>query len=230
MGAATLGAAGPGVQTMRVRTNDEWLRALRASGDEQAAPVADLRAYLVRAALYALRRRRSSLAHLSPTDVEALAEDCAQDALIAILGRLGEFRGESRFTTWVYKFAVNIALVAARREGGKRVPLDEVLQSADAADWAGAGAGPDPDRAARRAEAWGAIRAAMRRELTERQRQALTAIVVDGIPMDELVRHWGSNRNAVYKMLHDARRKLKASLERRGLPAHEVLSLFSGQG
>jgi RNA polymerase sigma-70 factor (ECF subfamily) len=68
----------------------------------------------------------------------------------------------------------------------------------------------------------------MRRELTERQRQALTAIVFDGIPLDELVRHWGSNRNAVYKVLHDARRKLKASLERRDLPVHEMLSLFSG--
>jgi RNA polymerase sigma-70 factor (ECF subfamily) len=190
--------------------------------------VADLRIYLVRAALYALRRRRNSLAHLSPTDLDALAEDCAQDALMAILGRLGEFRGESRFTTWVYKFAINIALVAARREGGKRVPLDEVLRNGDAADRVGAAEGPDPDGAALRTEAWGAIREAMRRELTERQRQALTAIVFDGIPLDELVRHWGSNRNAVYKVLHDARRKLKASLERRDLPVHEVLSLFSG--
>jgi RNA polymerase sigma-70 factor (ECF subfamily) len=213
---------------MRSRTNDEWLSALRAPGDEQAAAVADLRAYLVRAALYVLRRRRSSLAHLSPTDIEGLAEDCAQDALIAVLGRLDEFRGESRFTTWVYKFAINIALVAVRREGGKRVPLDEVLGNADAADRVGAAEGPDPDRAARRTEAWGAIQEAMRRELTERQRQALTAIVFDGIPLDELVRHWGSNRNAVYKVLHDARRKLKASLERRDLPVHEMLSLFSG--
>jgi len=213
---------------MRLRTNDEWLGALGASGDEQAAAVTDLRGYLVRAALYALHLRRSSLAHLSLADIDTLAEDCAQDALIAVLGRLGDFRGESRFTTWVYKFAINIALVAVRREGGKRVPLDQVLQNADAADWAGGAEGPDPARAALRAEAWSAIREAMRRELTERQRQALKAIVFDGIPLDELVRHWGSNRNAVYKMLHDARRKLKISLEGRGLPAHEVLSLFSG--
>jgi RNA polymerase sigma-70 factor, ECF subfamily len=212
---------------MPSRTNDEWRRALGGSGREQAEALADLRRYLLRGVLYAFRRRRGSLAHLSAADVEALAEDCVQDALIAVLRQLGTFRGDSQFTTWVYKFAVNTALVAARREGGKRVRLDEVLAAGRAAPMLVAAA---PDRVAMRAEAATAIRDAIQNELTERQRQALTAIVFEGIPLDELVRHWGSNRNAVYKLLHDARRKLKESLRRRDLVPGELLQLFDGDG
>lgn len=211
---------------MLSRTNDEWRRALGGSGQEQAEALADLRRYLLQGALYALRRRRGSLAHLSAADIEALAEDCVQDALMAVLRQLETFRGDSRFTTWVYKFAVNTALVAARREGGKRVRLDDVLAAASAGPMLVAGA---PDRVALRAEARAAIREAIQNDLTERQRQALTAIVFEEIPLDELVRHWGSNRNAVYKLLHDARRRLKESLQQRGLVPRELLQLFGGE-
>ena len=105
------------LESRAARINAEWLSALKSSGAEQANAIADLRAYVMRAAMHALSRSRSKL---------GLAEDCAQDALLAILQHLGEFRGESRFTTWVYSFAINIALVAARREGWKRVPLDQL--------------------------------------------------------------------------------------------------------
>jgi RNA polymerase sigma-70 factor (ECF subfamily) len=212
-----------------MRSNATWLRALRGGGTEQAEALADLRQHLVRAARHALHRSRARLAHLSGPDLEALAEDCAQDALVAILGTLDAFRGDSRFTTWAYGFAVNIALVAARREGWKRVPLDELLRSG-AAESFEPGPDADPGRAALRAEAWTAIRDAIARDLTERQRQALTAVVLQDVPLDELVRHWGSNRNAVYKLLHDARRKLKARLAARGLEAEEVLGLWSPRG
>jgi RNA polymerase sigma-70 factor (ECF subfamily) len=158
-----------------------------------------------------------------------VAEDCAQEALVAILGHLDEFRGDSRFTTWAYKFAVNIALVAARREGWKRVSLDALLQS-DAVASIDAALGSDPDRSAQRTEAWAAVREVIEGGLTERQRQALTAVVLQDVPLDELVRHWGSNRNAVYKLLHDARRKVKAHLQARGLDPDEILGLFATRG
>jgi RNA polymerase sigma-70 factor (ECF subfamily) len=217
---------------VRVRANDEWVRELSAGGSEQGAALGDLRAYLLRAARYALQRHRGRLAHVGPADLDQMAEDCAQEALLAILARLKDFRGDSRFTTWAYKFAINMALVAARREAGKQVSLDALLDQAGSATWL-AETGPipaDPERTARRAEAWAVLREVIEHELTDRQRQALKAVVVDEVPLDELVRHWGSNRNAVYKLLHDARRKLKSRLEVRGFAPGEVLALFGGPG
>jgi RNA polymerase sigma-70 factor, ECF subfamily len=190
---------------VRARDNAEWLAALRASGPGQAAALADLRAYVLRAALYALRRAGGTLGLTSPAEVATLAEDCAQDAVLAILDNLDRFRGDSRFTTWAYAFAVNAALVAARRERGKRVPLDRLLEEADTG-W------PAPDEQAVQDETVAAVRAAIAECLSERQRQALKAVVFDGVPLDELARHWSTNRNALYKLLHDARRKLKAHL------------------
>jgi RNA polymerase sigma-70 factor (ECF subfamily) len=217
---------------MKARTNAEWLIALNADGDTQAAALSELRAYLVRAASYALRRDRTSLPHLAPTDIGQLAEDSVQDALSTLLRHLPEFRGESRFTTWAYKFAVNAALVAARRERWARVPLDRLLDKPDLLDRLreATGAASDPHRRALQAEMLAALRDAIDKELSTRQRQALTAIVFEEVPLDELARHWGSNRNALYKLLHDARRKLKASLHRRGFDAQEMLDVFSEKG
>ena len=215
-----------------MRTNAEWLRDLRASGPEQAAAIQDLRAYLRRAARYTLARRAGGSAGRGRADVDQLAEDCAQDALLAILLRLDDFRGDSRFTTWAYAFAVHGALVAARREAWKAVPLDPLLAAGGALAEAGVPEPPglDPEGKARRAEAWMAIRDVLDHELTDRQRQALSALVFQEVPLDELARHWGSTRNALYKLVHDARKRLKARLEARGFPAAELLQLFSGQG
>jgi len=216
---------------MRARTNEEWLRDLESTGDEQAAAIADLRDYLLRAALYSLSRNHGDLAHLAPVEIEQLAEDCAQDALVAILGHLREFRGDSKFTTWAYKFAVNIALVAARREGWKRVSLDQLLDNPDLPEWPirDERMAIDPDHMALQGEVWAAMREVIDHDLTERQQQVLKAIVFDEVPMDEIVRHLGSNRNAIYKLLHDARRNLKTQLEARGFGVQEILDLFGAK-
>ena len=213
---------------MKTRTNAEWLIALKSDGHAQAAALSDLRAYLMRAALYALYRCRSTLRDSAPTDIQQLAEDCAQDALSAVLEHLDQFRGESRFTTWVYKFAVNAALVAARRERWARVPLDRLLDSPDLVERFGAfrDTSSDPQRGALQREVLEALRQGIESRLTKRQRQALTAIVFEDVPLDELARHWGSNRNALYKVLHDARRKLKAHLTERGFDTKEVLDVL----
>jgi RNA polymerase sigma-70 factor (ECF subfamily) len=211
------------------RSNAEWLSALRSSGDAQAAALAELRVLVLRAALYTLRRSRGDLGLMSPAEIGQLAEDCAQEALLAVMQGLDRFRGESRFTTWVYAFAVNTALIAARRERWKRVPLDRVLeQVGPSAGWhAPAPAGPD--RRALQAETLAAVREVIDTELSARQRQALKAIVFEGVPLDELARHWGSNRNAIYKLLHDARRKVKACLEARGVSVGDALGLFTAE-
>jgi RNA polymerase sigma-70 factor (ECF subfamily) len=216
---------------MRARSNDEWLHELGAGGADQAAAIEELRSYLLRAAVYSLNQQTHGLTHLTPTQIEQLAEDCAQDALLAILKQLPEFRGDSRFTTWAYKFALNMALVAARRESWKQVSLDYLFDEPDSLQWPTWDERPelDPDRVTLRAEVWAVMREVIARDLTDRQRQVLKAIVFDEVPMDEVVRHLGSNRNAIYQLLHDTRRKLKERLEARGFGVQDILDLFSAE-
>ena len=214
---------------MKTRSNAEWMSALKAGAAEQAEAISDLRELVVRAALHTLRRGRTRLGLMTPAEIDHLAEDCAQDALLAILQNLDRFRGESRFTTWAYSFAVNTALVAARREAWKRVPLDQVIDKPDPWSARHDPATADPDRRAMQDETIAVIREAIESQLTDRQRQALKAIVFEGVPLDELARHWSSNRNALYKLLHDARRTLKAYLEHRGFSVTETLGLFGAE-
>jgi RNA polymerase sigma-70 factor (ECF subfamily) len=213
---------------LKVRTNAEWLEDLRAAGEAQDAALEDLRGALLRAARYALQRGRARLGR--ETAVDELAEECAQEALVAILARLDGFRGDSRFTTWAYAFAVNVALVAARRESWRHVSLDALLEGGRVPPRADEATDADPERAARRAEAWRIVREVIDEQLTDRQRAALTAIALDEVPLDELARHWGSNRNALYKLLHDARRRAKAALQGRGFAPKDVLALFGDTG
>lgn len=216
---------------MKVRTNDDWLRDLNSTGGEQTAAIVDLRAYLLQAASYSLSQRHGDLTHLTSADLEQLAEDCAQEALSAILKQLSGFRGDSKFTTWAYRFAVNMALVAARHERRKPVSLDKLL---DDTHWLERPfqdeyTAINPDRASAQTEIWVTLRETIERDLTDRQRQALKAIVFDEVPIDEVASYLGSNRNAVYKLLHDARRTLKARLEARGFAVPEIIELFSAK-
>ena len=216
---------------MTRRSNEEWIRALGGSGEDQAAALAELRTYLLRAALYSLQRARHQVAHLGASALPQLAEDCAQEALTAVLQRLGTFRGDSHFTTWAYTFAVNIALMAARRERWASVPLDPILDGSHSPSAAGATLEqPTPESRALQAEAIAAIREGIERHLTVKQQQVLRAVVFEQVPLDEVVRHLGSNRNALYKLLHDARRKLKSHLVARGFDVEEILDLFASAG
>ena len=217
---------------MRHRSNAEWIVALNGAGDEQAAALSDLRTYLLRAALFTLQRALRYVGHLESSTLGQLAEDCAQEAVTTIVQRLHDFRGESKFTTWAYAFAVNIALTAARRERWAPVTLDRILESSvalpsPARDEDGL---PDPERRALQVEMMAAIRDGIEQNLTLRQQEALRALVFDEIPLDEVVRQWGSNRNAVYKLVHDARRKLKTHLASRGFDVKEIFDLFAVSG
>lgn len=214
--------------TMAQRTNVEWLAALE-NGDDAA--LAELRTYVLRAALFTLQRARHHVGHLGASALGQLAEDCAQESLTAILQRLGTFRGDSQFTTWAYTFAVNTALLAARRERWASVSLDRILDGSETPSSATGGhdATLDPERRALQAEAVAAIRDGIEHHLTVKQQQLLRAVVFEQVPLDEVVRHWGSNRNALYKLLHDARRKLKSHLQARGFDVEEILDLFGAR-
>src|SRR5512138_2426061 len=115
----------------KVRTNQEWLQDLNASGANQEAAIADLRDLLLRAALYFFSRNLGDFENNNDDEILQRAEDCAQDALIAVLNHLSDFRGDSKFTTWAYKFAINMAMMAARRERWKGVSLDELASSGE---------------------------------------------------------------------------------------------------
>jgi RNA polymerase sigma-70 factor, ECF subfamily len=212
------------------RNNQEWLNELSASGSIQDAAISDLRELLLRAALYFFSRNLGDFRGLERHEILQRAEDCAQDALIAVMDHLPDFRGDSKFSTWAYKFAINIAMMMARRERWKQVSLDELALTEDTTifqrfmqELTNA---TTPEHSTLQSEGQRIIQDVIAHELTERQRQVLVMMVIHEVPLDEVVRHFDTNRNAVYKMLHDARHKLKAGLNASGFDVTEMLTLF----
>ena len=191
----------------------EWLQALSARGAVREDAVARLHALLLRAARFEVARRRRSLPHLRGNDLDDLANQAADDALVSVLARLDSFRGASRFSTWVYKFALLEAAVRLRKLAwqGREVPLE-------AEAWElFSGAGLEPDAEAEQSELLAAVRSGIETALTPHQRRVLVALAVNGVPIDVLADRLGTTRGALYKTLHDARRKLRRHLQDCGL-------------
>lgn len=190
---------------------------LLGGGRERDAAVVELHALLLKAARFEVERRRGSLSHLRVGDREDLAQQSADDALMAVLAKLGEFRGESRFTTWVYKFGLLEAGVKVRRRAwqGREIPIEEEA-------WATlADAGATVANRVESRELIGALRGAIERSLTAHQRDVLVAVALNDVPIDVLAERLGSNRGALYKTLHDARKRLRKDLAERGLTIGE---------
>jgi RNA polymerase sigma-70 factor (ECF subfamily) len=184
------------------------LDGLRVPGSRREAAMTQLHALLVRGAHHELRRRRDLLEHISHAELDDLATQAADDALAAILAKLHTFRGESRFTTWAYKFVLLEAGVKARRRAwhGREVVLDDESwrRLADTA--------PTAQQSIEDTELLRAIVDAIETCLTVHQREVFTALALNGIPIDVLAERLTSTRGALYKTLHDARRKLRATL------------------
>jgi RNA polymerase sigma-70 factor (ECF subfamily) len=191
----------------------EWLQSLRASGAERDAAIARLHALMLQAARFEVARRRPTLPHLRGSDLDDIANLAADDALVSVLRRLDDFRGASRFTTWAYKFALYEAAVKLRKRAwqGREVPLEPE-------DWhTFSSAGLEPDAEAEQSELLATLQAAIEEVLTPHQRRVLLALAVNGVPIDVLAERLNTNRNALYKALHDARQKLRRHLDERGL-------------
>jgi len=187
---------------------ERWLRRLRGPSPERDRAVAELHALLLRAAHHELSRRSASLRHIAWGERDDLALQAADDALVAVLAKLDTFRGASRFTTWAYKFALLEAGVKARRRAwqGREIPLA-------GEDWpALADPGPSAHDAAEAGELLRALRAAVDSELTDHQREVFVALALHEVPIDVLAERRGTTRGALYKTLHDARRRLRAAL------------------
>lgn len=206
---------------MAERNNQEWVDHLSQPGPERDDALQDLRTILVRGLGYALSKYRNV--------TEADIEDFAQDATLKVLGALDTFRGESRFTTWAQKIAVHVAFTELRRRRWRDVSLDEMTQTTDGdlipKSWVDPSA--NTEQQATQRDIIEIMRQVIEEELTEKQRQALIAARINGVPLAEVARRMGTNRNALYKLLFDARKRLQARMLDRGLSANDILAAFS---
>jgi RNA polymerase sigma-70 factor, ECF subfamily len=193
----------------------DWLAALSDTGPTREAAVERLHELLLRAASFEVaRRQRAGGVSGGSGDLDDLAMHAADDALVAVLGKLHTYRGDSRFTTWVYKFALLEAAARMRRRPWHRreVPLE-----ADGWEQLLDDRQTTPDGQAEATELIHAVRDAIAEVLTPHQRAVLVAITLNDIPIDVLAERRGTTRGALYKTLHDARRKLRARLAQDGL-------------
>jgi RNA polymerase sigma-70 factor (ECF subfamily) len=209
---------------MATRTNEAWLSDLRAEGDRKTAAIEDLRAVIQKGLPYALSR------WLSPSlpQFNALVEEVTQETLLRVLDQMDTFEGRSQFTTWVHKIAVRIALTELRRKRWRDTSLDELTENEDIPPPKGllADLQASPETSAERADMLAHVRRIIDEDLTDRQRKALTMLAIQDLPMDEAARKLRTNRNALYKLLHDARLRLKTRLTMEDISAHEILALF----
>jgi RNA polymerase sigma-70 factor (ECF subfamily) len=191
-----------------------WVAALRAEGPRRDRAVAELHELMLRAARFEVRRRGSAFPHLRGGDLDDLAMQSADDALMALLGKIDDYRGASRFTTWAYKFALLEAAVKVRKRAwqGRELPLEpetwELFSGSDSAS---------PQAEAEQGELLGELGTAIAERLTPHQREVLVAITLNGVPIDVLAERLSTTRGALYKTLHDARQKLRTHLADRGM-------------
>lgn len=213
------------------RTNEEWLADLQAEGPGRAEAIETLRARLKRGVFYYLRQERSDLSDRTEEELSQMAQDFVQDALLKILDKLDTFRGESLFTTWASKIATRVAISELRRLRYRNYSLDHLTADGETMPSITSLAispdeAPHPESYTERRDVLSVIEEAIAEVLTERQRIALMAYALDDVPIEELAQRLDSNRNALYKLLYDARAKLKRYMEGQGLNLEYILDLF----
>lgn len=193
-----------------------WIDRLSPHSRERDAAIGELHVMLLKAARFEVNRRRAAFSHLRGNDYDDLAHQSANDALVAVLGKLADFRGDSRFTTWAYKFALFEAGVKVRRRAwqGREVQLEPET-------WAlMAEANRTPQQDVETTELLAGLQAAIAADLSPHQREVFVAVTLNGVPIDVLAERLDTTRGALYKTIHDARQKLRAALAARGLGAH----------
>jgi len=210
-----------------MKTNAEWLRALRADGTEQEDTLKDLRERLLHGMRAYLVKDRGYGAVPGSEQARQIVEDCVQDALLIIKQKIDTFRGESQFTTWATTIAIRLLLGELRRQRWKRVSVED---SSIGRNWPN---GPveglkssNPEMALQQDEVWSLLKRIVEKDLTSRQRFVLIASAFQGMPLDLIADKLGTNRDNVYKILHDARKKLKGCLSKRGITQTEILRIF----
>ena len=210
--------AAPGAPEGVQMDSPAWLSVLRGTGAERDWAVVRLHELLLRAARFEVSRRRAALSYVRGEELDDLATQAADDALVAVLAKLNDFRGASRFTTWAYKFALLEAGVRLRRRAWQQ---REVVLEPEAWPMV-ADSGASPQRQAETSELMQALQQGVDGCLTEHQREVLVALVLNGVPIDVLAERLNTTRGALYKTLHDARRKLRADHDIRGFTLDSI--------
>ncbi len=203
------------------RTNAAWLEDLQGPDQDQA--IEELRTILIRGLHFALSNRLRD-------DIDALIEDFVQDALIKIIDKLYTFRGESQFTTWAQKITVRVAFTELRRKRWKDISIEDLLPEDSGTDFTPAiltDSNATPEQKVTQNLILERILQVIHDDLTDRQRDAMLAVMAGGMPLEEVARRMGTNRNALYKLIHDARKHLKQQLLEEGLSMDEILSAFN---
>ena len=205
-------AASPAPAPRLDEESGRWIRDLRSDGAAKDRAIARLHELLVRAARFEVARRRPSLPHLRGDELDDIALEAADDAMMSVLRRLDDFRGDSRFTTWVYKFALLEAAVKLRKRAwqGREVPLEPEAWSVFSST------GLEPDAATEQRELLIALQHAIGEILTPHQRLVLVSVTLNGVPIDVLAERLNTTRGALYKTVHDARLRLRATLAAQG--------------
>jgi len=212
---------------MEERSNAEWIADLKSEGAQKEAALADLRAIIASGLPFALSN------YLSPDNpqFESLSEEVIQDTLLRVLDYQDTFEGRSRFTTWVHKIAVRIALTELRRRRWRDFSLDSLVEETDEGISFPSlmiDPSPTPDALTQQSDMLGRIGRLINEELTEKQRQAMVATAIEGVPLEEVARRMDMKRNALYKLLHDARLRLKKRMANEGLTTEDIWSSFDG--
>lgn len=207
------------------RTNEEWLAELSAEGPLRDATLVDLRVVLTNG----LRRGLLGQIDTNAPEFDALIDDFAQEALLKILENLPSFAGRSLFTTWANKIALNVGLTELRRKRWRDMSLDQLTQTEDGEYTPSfvADPAPRPEDQTERRELMAYVSRLINEELTDKQRTALTAAVIQGRPLSEVAYMMGSNQNAVYKLVFDARQRLRRRLAVDNLSPEDVLASFA---
>lgn len=209
---------------MSKRTNEAWLNDLTTTAPRREAAIADLRQILVSG----LHRGLVGQINTSAPEFDALAEDFVQEALLKILDNLHTFAGLSLFTTWAHKIAVSVALTELRRKRWQDSSLDSIVNN-DQGEYTPqlvADPAPAPENALARREMVERVQHLIAEELTDKQRQALVSAVIEEQSPAVVAKQMNMNPNAFYKLLHDARVRLKNRLLDEGLTPGEILSIF----
>lgn len=210
---------------MHDRTNEEWLADLRSEGEDKESALADLRAIVHSGLPYALSK------YLSPDNpqFQSLTEEVSQETLLRVMSHLDTFEGRSKFTTWVHKIAVRIALTELRRRRWRDFSLDSLVEENEAGFSFPSlleDPSPNPDARVEQSDMLARVGRLIDEELTDKQRQAMVATTIQGVPLEEVARQMGMKRNALYKLLHDARLRLKQRLAREGLTPEDIWAVF----
>ena len=208
------------------RDNDAWIKDLRAEGEIKEAALADLHAILLRILPTALSRWLPA----TSSHFKTFIEDIAQETILRVMDKLDSFEGRSKFTTWVYKIGVHIGLGELRLRKWKEVSLDKLEEGNEPDEMPSerfASTDPNPEAMLERKNVMEMVQRIMEEELTPRQREVMMAVAVQGTPLSVVAERVGSNRNALYKMMHDARLRLKKRLEREGASPTDLLAVFN---